>query len=178
MDEAPGVNAEVWRAIQGLRAGGDVRLLAIGNPVIVGGEFNDAFTTKRSMWRTHTISAFDTPNLAGLSLTFTGEDGNPVRIGEGTDLTELTEEQLDQNVQPYLCTRRWVLEMFQEWVRHRDFSPRLLSTGPGYNPPGGFSSALWRRHCGAAQAGHPNCGYFPICGRFSAKDKRYISKST
>ena len=131
MDEAPGVNAEVWRAIQGLRAGGDVRLLAIGNPVIVGGEFNDAFTTKRSMWRTHTISAFDTPNLAGLSLTFTGEDGNPVRIGDGPDLTELTEEQLDQNVQPYLCTRRWVLEMFQEWgPTHAYFESRVLGEFP------------------------------------------------
>ena len=34
LDEAPGVLPEIWEAIEGIRAGGDVRVLALGNPVI------------------------------------------------------------------------------------------------------------------------------------------------
>lgn len=68
VDEAPGVKAEIWEAIEGIRAGGDVRVLALGNPTIASGPFYDAFTANRDGWCTFTISAFDSPNLAGLSL--------------------------------------------------------------------------------------------------------------
>lgn len=68
LDEAPGVLPEIYEAIEGIRAGGDVRVLALGNPTIASGPFHDAFTANRDLWRTFTISAFDTPNLAGLSL--------------------------------------------------------------------------------------------------------------
>ena len=68
VDEAPGVKADIWEAIEGIRAGGDVRVLALGNPTIASGPFHDAFTSNRDGWCTFTISAFDSPNLAGLSL--------------------------------------------------------------------------------------------------------------
>src|SRR5262245_21705603 len=42
IDEAPGVSPEIWEAIEGLRAGGDVRVLALGNPTIASGPFHDA----------------------------------------------------------------------------------------------------------------------------------------
>ena len=45
VDEAPGVKADIWDAIEGIRAGGDVRVLALGNPTIVSGPFHDAFTS-------------------------------------------------------------------------------------------------------------------------------------
>jgi hypothetical protein len=32
IDEAPGVKADIWEAVEGIRAGGDVRVLALGNP--------------------------------------------------------------------------------------------------------------------------------------------------
>src|SRR5262245_21767503 len=46
----------------------DVRVLALGNPTIASGPFHDTFTSNRDGWGTFTISAFDSPNLTGLSL--------------------------------------------------------------------------------------------------------------
>jgi hypothetical protein len=100
LDEAPGVLPEIWEAIEGIRAGGDVRVLALGNPTIASGPFYDAFTANRDLWRTFTISAFDTPNLAGLTLP---------------DVLALHEVELDIAPNPYLVTRRWVREKWSEW---------------------------------------------------------------
>jgi hypothetical protein len=68
IDEAPGVEAEIWEAIEGARAGGDVHILALGNPTIAGGPFYEAFTERRSGWKTITIDAFATPNLEDFTL--------------------------------------------------------------------------------------------------------------
>jgi hypothetical protein len=131
LDEAPGVRNEVWQAVQGLLAGGNVRLLAIGNPVIAGGPFHDAFTSARSLWSTHTINAFDTPNLQRVSLAYPDETGAQVVIGSGRELTELTDEELDNNTRPYLCTRRWVKEMLEEWgPLHPYFQSKVLGEFP------------------------------------------------
>ena len=96
IDEAPGVRPDIFEAIEGIRAGGDVRVLALGNPVIASGPFYDAFTTNREGWTTFTIGAFDSPNLAGLALE---------------DVLAMNDDELDTNVRPYLITRRWVREM-------------------------------------------------------------------
>lgn len=139
LDEAPGVRAEVWQAIQGLRAGGNVRVLAIGNPVEIGGDFYDAFTSRREHWKTYTISAFDTPNLAPFYLDYEeviqkGEVEEVVvtRAGRGTiNLLEASEEQLDLAPRGYLCTPRWVKEMFTEWgADHAFFQSRVLGAFP------------------------------------------------
>lgn len=100
LDEAPGVHPEIWEAVEGIRAGGDVRVLAIGNPTAVGGAFYEAFTTARATWHTFTISAFDTPNLAGLT---------------PETLLTLSEAELDVTPRPYLTTRRWVREKHRDW---------------------------------------------------------------
>jgi len=131
LDEAPGVRPEIWEAIAGLRAGGVVRQLAIGNPVIVGGDFYDIFTTKRGLWSTRTISAFDTPNLSHVSLTFPDEQGEMVTIGSGRSLMDLSEDELDKGSRHYLCSRRWVKEMFEEWgPHHAYFQSRVLGQFP------------------------------------------------
>lgn len=100
LDEAPGVRPDIYEAIEGIRAGGDVRVLALGNPVIGSGPFYDAFTSARDSWALETISAFDTPNLAGLDVQA---------------LAELPDDQLDANPRPYLVTRRWAREKLVEW---------------------------------------------------------------
>jgi hypothetical protein len=100
LDEAPGVRPEVWDAIDGIRAGGDVRILAIGNPIEPTGPFYEIYTGKRIGYNPMTISAFDTPNLAGVSLD---------------DLLSMSEDELDDNIRPYLVTRRWVKERYLEW---------------------------------------------------------------
>jgi phage terminase large subunit len=116
MDEAPGVRPEIYEAIEGIRAGGDVRVLALGNPTISSGPFYDAFTVNREGWSLFTISAFDTPNLKGLDLE---------------SLLALSEDELDHNVCPYLTTRRWVKEKFREWgPGHPLWESRVLGSFP------------------------------------------------
>src|SRR6202162_4346930 len=68
LDEAPGVRAEVYEAVEGIRAGGQVHVLALGNPTVASGPFYEAFSAHRATWKTFTINAFDTPNLEGLPL--------------------------------------------------------------------------------------------------------------
>lgn len=116
LDEAPGVEPKIWEAIEGARAGGDVRILALGNPTIGGGPFYDAFTAHREGWATFTISAFDTPNLAGLDLE---------------SLLALPDRELDVNARPYLTTRRWVKEKYLEWGEdHPLWQSRVLGNFP------------------------------------------------
>ena len=116
IDEAPGVMPEIYEAIAGITAGGDVRILALGNPVIASGPFYDVFTEKREHWNLITISAFDTPNLAGLTLE---------------TLLTLPDHELDLNPYPHLTTRRWVKEKFSEWgPGHPLWESRVLGNFP------------------------------------------------
>src|SRR6266850_6112471 len=83
---------------------------------IASGPFYDAFTANREGWSLFTISAFNTPNLAGLDLE---------------SLLALSEDELDQNVRPYLTTRRWVKEKFHEWgLGHPLWESRVLGNFP------------------------------------------------
>lgn len=102
-DEAPGIRPDIVEAIEGIRAGGDVRILALGNPVIASGPFYDAFTALRSGWHCITVDAFDTPNLAGVTV-------DDLRKIEDADAPFF-----DYSPRPYLTTRRWVWERFREW---------------------------------------------------------------
>src|SRR6266567_748175 len=116
IDEAPGVRPDIYDAIEGIRAGGDVHVLALGNPVLASGPFYDAFTVNRDGWSLFTIGAFDTPNLEGLDLE---------------SLLALPEGQLDRNVRPYLTTRRWVKEKYKEWgPGHSLWESRVMGCFP------------------------------------------------
>lgn len=100
LDEAPGVRPGIWEAITGAQSGGDVRILALGNPVLTGNPFHDAFTKERDSWNLITIDAFDTPNLRGLT---------------EADLLTMDAEQLATNKAPFLVTREWVHERLKTW---------------------------------------------------------------
>src|SRR5580704_3676926 len=99
-------------AIEGVRAGGDVHVLMLGNPVIPSGYFFNAFARGRTIWTTFTISAFDTPNLAGLTME---------------QLLMKTDEELACPPAPYLVTPRWVKERALSWgQKHPMFRARVL----------------------------------------------------
>ena len=116
IDEAPGVLPQIYEAIEGIRAGGDVRVLALGNPTIASGPFHSAFTEHRDTWKLISISAFDTPNLEGLTVE---------------SLLALSECELDANPYPFLTTRRWVKEKFLEWgPGHPLWEARVLGHFP------------------------------------------------
>lgn len=120
LDEAPGVDPKIWEAIEGARAGGNVRVLALGNPTIASGPFHDAFSKDRDDWKVFTIDAFDTPNLTGLTLE---------------QLLVLSQEDLDRNICPYLTTRRWVKEMYYEWgPGHPSWEARVRGNFPKQSP--------------------------------------------
>jgi phage terminase large subunit len=106
LDEALGIREDIWQAIEGARAGGDVHVLALGNPTIAGGPFHDAFVAHRAQWKTFTIDAFDTPNLKGFTLD--------VLKNLPRDLPE-DDPIFQYKPRPYLVTRRWVYEKFWEW---------------------------------------------------------------
>lgn len=115
-DEAPGIRADIWDAIEGVRAGGDVHVLMLGNPVIPSGYFFNAFGRGRTIWHTFTIGAFDTPNLAGLTLN---------------QILEMQEDELPRPQLPYLITPRWVRERALSWgLKHPMFEARVLGQFP------------------------------------------------
>ncbi len=120
VDEAQALRPDVWEGIEGLRAGGHVVLLALGNPTIVGGPYHDAFGEARASWTTFSISAFDTPNLAGLvppgfqrAGSLREADRQLVAL-----LEALSPEELERSAWPTLITRQWVLEKWYEWGAH------------------------------------------------------------
>ena len=100
IDEAPGVDQRVFDAIDGIRASGNVRVLELGNPVVGSGHFHDNFAANRASCSAISISAFDTPNLKGLTID---------------DLLSMSDAELDENPCPYLVTRRWVKERYEDW---------------------------------------------------------------
>lgn len=102
IDEAMGIESEVHEAIEGIRAGGDVRLLELGNPTVASGPFYDHHSSERQIWGSglFTISAFDTPNLEGLDLA---------------TLLTMSEDERGRAEWPQLITREWVYEKFFKW---------------------------------------------------------------
>lgn len=90
LDEASGIEAGIWQAVQGILGGTDEnsgRVLAIGNPTQPSGWFYDAFNEKRELWNEPIrISSAESPNVIS-----------------GT------------SVVPGLATRTWVREMAEEY---------------------------------------------------------------
>lgn len=108
VDEATGVRQQLFDAIDGIRAGGTVHVLLLGNPTIPSGRFFDAF--KNPLWTKFTIDAFDTPNFIGC----TEEDIAALPVNPD-DLTDEQVAFLAVNPRPYLVTRRWVWEKYNDW---------------------------------------------------------------
>lgn len=142
IDEAPGVLPAIYESIEGIRAGGDVRVLELGNPIITGGPFYDSFGRNRSRRSTFTISAFDVPNFDNVYLDNSvlgiepGSDRHYViHAKNGTDrlnLLSMTPKQLAQNVMPFLTLRSWVYEKYFEWgPGHPLWDSKVMGDFPG-----------------------------------------------
>lgn len=113
-DEGPGLRPELWSAIEGAASGGDVRILVLGNPTIASGPYFEMFNDPA--FKHFTIDAFDTPNLQGITLS---------------QLLALPEHDLDNNVRPYLISRRWVKERYDTWgVNDPDWQSRVRGEFP------------------------------------------------
>lgn len=121
-DESPGIQADIWDTIEGIRLAGRVKMLKLGNPVVPSGPFFDDFTKYSRRVKGITISAFDTPNL------YNREAGRPFTIEE---LLAMTPAQLDDNCYPFLITRAGVVDRYLTWgPDHPSYVARVLGQFP------------------------------------------------
>ena len=63
VDEAEGVDDEIYEAIESVMTSAEPLLLLIGNPTSMDGAFRRSFYEERSIYRNITISAADSPNV-------------------------------------------------------------------------------------------------------------------
>ena len=63
LDEGPGVPGYIYTAANTMLQGGNARLLTIGNPTVISGEFFEAFHSKSSINATLTMSPRRHPNI-------------------------------------------------------------------------------------------------------------------
>jgi phage terminase large subunit len=101
IDEASGVDAKIWEAVESLLASGDARLLAIGNPLSTGNAFHQAFTRNVQGWTTFSIGWRDTPNFSD--------------VGSIEQLLAMGEAELQRNPWPMLLSREWVKGAYYRW---------------------------------------------------------------
>jgi len=147
-DEAQGILNAIWEAVEGIRAGGDVRVLMQGNPTVMGGHYQDAFGRNRSIWKTSTISAFDTPNLQGLTIE---------------RLLAMPEDELAIAPAPYLVTRRWVKERHQRWgPNHPMYRARVLGEFPEQSETSVYSLAWIERAACEPDLAAPHNGVIQV----------------
>lgn len=104
IDEACGVPAQLWTAIEAITTNQDCRILAIGNPDDPASEFGSV-CKPGSGWNVIGISAFDTPN-------FTGED-------------------VPDDLRPLLLDTEWELDKRARWG---ETSPRYIAKIKGEFP--------------------------------------------
>ena len=72
VDEAEGVDDEIYEAIESVMTSADPLLLLIGNPTTMTGAFRRAFYEERTLYSTITISALDSPNVRAGQVVFPG----------------------------------------------------------------------------------------------------------
>ncbi len=72
VDEAEGVDEEIYEAVEAVMTSANPRLLLIGNPTTTSGGFHRAFHRERGIYTTITISALDSPNVAQGSIEIPG----------------------------------------------------------------------------------------------------------
>jgi phage terminase large subunit len=64
-DEASGVEEPIYEAAEGFLTAAGAKVLLIGNPTKIGGQFHRAFTQEKARWSQIHISAYDSPNVTG-----------------------------------------------------------------------------------------------------------------
>ena len=155
-DEAPGIVSDLWGAIEGIAASGNIRIIMLGNPTIPSGMFFDAF--ENPVWHPIELSALrDNPNVLSLPLS-----GWQPRFGEQPDKCseeeimrlatllsyEEDDPELENNEIIHMPTRQWIRNMWYTWGQERlpDWYSRVL----GQFPPEAADALLSRSSVKAA----------------------------
>lgn len=134
LDEACGIPAALWSAVEAITTNADCRILAIGNPDDPNTEFGKV-CSPGSGWHTIQISSFDTPNL--------------------------TDEPVPEQLRPLLPDPGWVEDAAKRWGVD---SPIYRSKVLGEFPESSLDTLIAAKHVADAQArelepaGHPKFG--------------------
>lgn len=115
-DEAIGIHPDIWTALEGVLSSGHVRFLCLMNPTVPSGPAYDACSDPA--YNVIHISAFDTPNFDGLTLS---------------ELTSWPRDdpRLDIAPWPDLLSRRWVYDRYHSWgPEHPHFQSRVMGRFP------------------------------------------------
>lgn len=89
VDEASGVAEAIFEAAEGFLTAEGAKVLLIGNPTQLGGQFYRAFTSESTRWHQIHVSTLDTPNYTG--------------------------EQVPADVARALPRKDWAAEMAEAW---------------------------------------------------------------
>lgn len=118
VDEAAGVDEQIFIASDGIVTSDGARVLYIGNPTNLGGTFYKSFRSEGV--NKITVSAFDTPNFTKFGITL-----NDIRNGTW-------QEKIDDILPaPYLITPEWVADKFTKWGEGTPmWSARVLGEFP------------------------------------------------
>lgn len=65
VDEASGVKQPIFEAAEGFLTAANAKVLLLGNPTQIGGEFYSAFHSQRALYNTIHVNVFDTPAFTG-----------------------------------------------------------------------------------------------------------------
>lgn len=106
VDEAAGVEEEIFNGIDGVLSGDNCKQLYIGNPTSLSGRFYQSHkaTKMANSFNRFSISAFNTPNFTEFEITY--ED-----IVNNTWAKKITGEL----PYPQLVTPKWVAERYVSW---------------------------------------------------------------
>lgn len=124
VDEAAGVDEDIFEAIMGVLTSAHCRLVLIGNPTDIGGQFYRAFRTEG--WNTGRTAAWDTPNFTAFGIT--RED---IINNTWEPKVPKTDDGNYKWPYPWLITPKWAHEAFQEWgVNHPAWFARVEGEFP------------------------------------------------
>lgn len=117
MDEAAGINEEIFTASEGLLSSKNAHCLYIGNPTNLAGTFYNSFKLP-NVKKVH-ISAFDSPNFIANGITI--ED---IR-------NDTWQDKVKDLPRPYLVTPEWVADKYRRWGESNPmWSARVMGDFP------------------------------------------------
>lgn len=119
VDEASDISDDIYDAIRGVMAGGDVRIMCIGNPDVPIGRFYDLFQKPNDFFIKN-ISVFDSANLHGQRITL-----SHIRSGKWKEIDDKSKHK------PGLVTPKWVAGVWEDYGEdHPFFHSRVLGIFP------------------------------------------------
>ncbi|HEY6116778.1 MAG TPA: hypothetical protein VI172_12545 [Candidatus Dormibacteraeota bacterium] len=156
LDEACGVPAQLWTAVEAITTNADCRILAVGNPDDPATEFG-AVCKPGSGWNTIRINGLETPNMTGEQVTARPElAGLFTRLGLGPST-----EFVPDGMRPLMLDPDWVDDKRRRWgVESPRFTSKVLGEFPDIGEDVLISPALIE----AAQARHCEPGPYAILG--------------